>query len=116
MKDNYAEKARRTLSSDKDVIEHMIIGLVTEAGELMDAWKKHKFYGRELDIQNIKEELGDIHWYLGILHDEIGYSEEQARKDNIEKLSIRYPDKFKDVIKRDQDTELNHISKKLSEQ
>jgi NTP pyrophosphatase (non-canonical NTP hydrolase) len=107
--EDYASKARRTLSSNDNVIEHMIIGLVTEAGELMDAWKKHKFYGRDLDIQNIKEELGDIHWYLGILHDEIGYSEKEARDDNITKLQKRYPDKFKDVIKRDINNELSHM-------
>jgi len=107
--DDYAKQARRTLSSNNDVIEHMIIGLVTEVGELMDAWKKHKFYGRELDIKNIKEELGDIHWYLGILHDELGYTEHQAREDNIAKLMKRYPDKFKDIVSRDQDIELSHI-------
>ena len=34
---------------------------------------------------------------------------EEARKDNIEKLAKRYPNKFEDVITRDVNTELNHI-------
>lgn len=106
----YLEEARRTLSTQEDVLGHMIIGLVTESGELMDAYKKHKFYGRELDVQNIKEEIGDVMWYLVQLCDEVGYSLDAAKVDNIAKLSKRYPDKFSDVVKRNQEEELSHIN------
>lgn len=105
----YLEEARRTLSTQDNILEHMIIGLVTEAGELMDAYKKHKFYGRELDVKNIREEIGDVMWYLVQLCDEVDYSLDQAKTDNIIKLSIRYPEKFKDVKSRDVDIELGHI-------
>ena len=97
----YLEKAKRTLSTKEDLLEHMIIGIGTESGELLDAYKKHKFYKRDLNTQNIKEEIGDLCWYLYQLCEEVGYTMEEARKDNIEKLAKRYPSKFEDVIERD---------------
>ena len=106
----YLEKCKRTLSTKDDLLEHMIIGCVTEVGELTDAYKKHKFYKRELNTQNIKEEIGDLCWYLYQLCEVVGYTMEEARADNIEKLAKRYPDKFKDVVIRDVKKELEHIS------
>lgn len=43
-------------------ILHAAIGCVTESGELLDSLKKQIFYGRELDVVNVKEEAGDILW------------------------------------------------------
>lgn len=73
---------------------HASMGLVTEAAELQDALKKASFYGKELDITNIKEEAGDMLWYLALLFDAIGtdFETEQARV--IAKLKARFPDKF----------------------
>ena len=105
----YLEKARRTLSTDNDLLEHMIIGIGTESGELLDAYKKHKFYRRDLNTQNIKEEIGDLLWYLVQLCDEVDYTIEQAMIDNIWKLRKRYPEKFEDVVVRNVSDELGHI-------
>jgi NTP pyrophosphatase (non-canonical NTP hydrolase) len=88
-------------------ILHAGMGLVTEAGELMDALKRHTYYGKEMDLVNVKEECGDIMWYLAILFDELGTSFEEVAETNIKKLSARYPDKFdsKRAIERDLETE-----------
>ena len=68
----YIKKALRSESKDYkfqstgDItprIEHAVYGLVTEAGELLDAIKKAKIYGQKLDKVNVVEELGDIMWY-----------------------------------------------------
>lgn len=106
----YLEKCKRTLSTKDDLLQHMIIGCVTEVGELTDAYKKHKFYGRELNTQNIKEEIGDLCWYLYQLCEVVGYTMEEARADNIEKLAKRYHNKFEDVVIRDVSKELEHIA------
>jgi NTP pyrophosphatase (non-canonical NTP hydrolase) len=86
---------------------HAAFGLVTEAGELLDALKKATFYGKPLDVTNIKEEAGDILWYLAILFDAINtdFSTEQARV--IAKLRARFPEKFteNDAFDRDLITE-----------
>jgi len=75
-------------------ILHAAIGLVTESGELIDAIKKQTFYGKELDVVNIKEEAGDLLWYLAILFDELGTDFETEMDRVINKLKVRFPDKF----------------------
>lgn len=75
---------------------HAVIGLTTEVGELADIWKRRIFYGREIDVVNAREEIGDVLWYLAILCDCVGTTipEEQAR--NIAKLRKRYPERYTD--------------------
>lgn len=75
-------------------ILHASMGLVTEAAEIMDALKKFIFYGKELDIVNLKEELGDSDWYKAIVIDELGSSQEEIWQMVINKLKTRYGDKF----------------------
>lgn len=75
-------------------ILHAAMGCVTESAELMDALKKSTFYGTELDVTNIKEEAGDILWYLAILFDELGTSFDQEMERVIKKLRTRFPNKF----------------------
>ncbi len=74
---------------------HAMMGLQTETGELTDALKKHLFYGKNLDLINLKEEIGDVLWYLAILLDAIGEKNLTAiMQTNIDKLRARYPEKF----------------------
>lgn len=99
----YIQKARRTESETylfqptgevTPRIEHGIMGIVTEAGELMDAIKKSKIYGKPLDRVNLVEEAGDVMWYLAILADELGVTFEEIWDKNIQKLQKRYPEKY----------------------
>jgi|SRR6185295_247598 len=82
---------------------HASMGLVTEAAELMDALKKYIFYGKELDLVNIKEEIGDSQWYTAIALDELGNSYEEIWAAVIKKLQARYKGKFNEegAINRD---------------
>jgi NTP pyrophosphatase (non-canonical NTP hydrolase) len=38
----------------------LFLGLVTEAGEVGDEYKKSLFYNRHINRENLKEELGDV--------------------------------------------------------
>lgn len=86
---------------------HAGIGLATEAGELLDALKKHIFYGKPLDVVNIKEEVGDLFWYLAVGCDEIDGDFEDIMETNIAKLKARYGEKFSEhrATNRDLNTE-----------
>ena len=75
-------------------ILHAAIGCVTESGEMIDAIKKSMYYGKELDVVNLKEEAGDILWYLAILFDALGTDFETEMTRVINKLKVRYPEKF----------------------
>lgn len=75
---------------------HAAMGIATEAGELVDQFKKHIFYGKPLDRINLIEEVGDLMWYLALLADEYDFGFDQATKVNIDKLRARFPEKFAD--------------------
>ena len=87
---------------DEDVL-HMVLGCATEAGEMIDMMKKHLYYGKKVDITNLKEEIGDTLWYVANLLDILHSSFEEVMEMNIRKLRKRYPEKFtaRDAIKRD---------------
>lgn len=86
---------------------HSCIGLCTEAGEALDALKKHLYYGKKLDKVNLKEEMGDLFWYLAIMADSLDIEFEEIMIKNINKLKARYGEKFSEdkAINRDLDTE-----------
>ena len=78
----------------KDALMHGMIGAFTEAGELGDAVKKHVFYNKELDFQNVREEIGDLMWYLAVIANNLGMDMDEIAAENIDKLKIRYPEKY----------------------
>lgn len=104
--EKYVKDAIRTESRDFQAIGeraatesnlrllHGGIGLATEAGEFLDALKKHVFYGKPLDRVNLSEELGDLFWYCAIIADELDVPFEQIMNTNIAKLKARYGEKF----------------------
>lgn len=93
---NYDTKLKN-LDENKTRILHAFLGLSTEAAELLDNLKRNIFYNDEnkpLDTVNIKEEMGDIFFYLAMLCDAIGCTFEEVQAANIAKLRARYGDKF----------------------
>ena len=71
---------------------NMAMGLSGETGELADALKKYLVYGKDLNLENVKEECGDILWYMANLLDSIGSSFEEVMELNRLKLSQRFPE------------------------
>ena len=79
---------------DMERLIHIQMGMQTESSEFTDALKKSIFYGKTLDVVNLREELGDLMWYMALAMDELGtdFSTEADRV--ITKLKYRYPEKF----------------------
>jgi NTP pyrophosphatase (non-canonical NTP hydrolase) len=79
---------------------HMTIGLAGEAGEMLDAVKKWTIYQKELDLANVKEELGDLEFYLEGLRQIFGFTREEILEHNQEKLltgkNARYKEGYSD--------------------
>ena len=78
-------------------LSHVIVAalkLNSESGELADAIVRHICYGQPLDITNIKEECGDLLWYISLILDNVESSISEVMQHNIDKLRIRYPEKF----------------------
>ena len=81
---------KRELTPEQASLLHMGCGVSTEANELLDAIKKHTIYQKPLDVENVKEELGDLLFYMSNLMQSVGLSFEEVLQHNIDKLSVRY--------------------------
>ena len=82
---------------------HGIIGIATEAGELIEALRFAMVEDKEIDAVNVKEEIGDIFRYCALLANELGVSFEDIQKANIEKLRSRYHNKFTEYDAKNRD-------------
>ena len=100
-----AEAARTCAKIDGAIMDdlHMILGMQTEAAEIADVYKKCIAYKKPLDFVNIKEEVGDLMWYVANLCNMNGWDLRDILETNIAKLAARYPDKFTEdsAINRD---------------
>lgn len=85
-----------TMDSHKAELMHCAFGIGGEAGELMDAVKKSIAYNKPLDLENVKEELGDIEFYMERLRSVLGLSRTEVLIYNYEKLRRRYPEGYSD--------------------
>ena len=108
-----ANDNNQTIEDDNTHIRnfHGLVGVLTESGELAAMFKK--YLNNEADIVNLKEELGDINWYEAILCNTNNFTFEQVLERNIEKLALRYKDKYSDhaANNRNIDAERDVLSK-----
>lgn len=63
----------KPLNTQEARINHAILGLITEVGELASSWKRYAIYDQPLDDINIREELGDFRFYIQALMNEKDY-------------------------------------------
>lgn len=91
-----ASRAKQLSNHTEDML-HMAVGISGEAGELLDAIKKVWVYNKTLDIENVREELGDLLFYIQGMANLIGTDLEELIKGNMEKLKKRYPTGYTDA-------------------
>lgn len=75
-------------------IEYPLIGLLGEAGELANKYKKvlrgdTPFVIGGKVANDIANELADVLWYTAVLADALGYTLDEIAKSNLEKLAKR---------------------------
>ena len=81
---------------------HASVGVSGESGELLDAVKKVWVYNKDMDLDNIIEELGDLEFYMQYLRLELGLSRQQILRANAKKLGKRYAEgKYSDKAAQD---------------
>jgi NTP pyrophosphatase (non-canonical NTP hydrolase) len=96
--DLFQEHAMRTAKEIGDVedILHATLGIGSEAGELQSSVKGWLAYGKDLDVKNIIEEMGDILWYIALMCKRLNIPMQHVAIENIAKLYARYPEKYTD--------------------
>ncbi|MCU5640843.1 nucleoside triphosphate pyrophosphohydrolase family protein [Bacillus cereus] len=93
----------------KDAVSNAALGLTGEAGEVADLIKKGIYHKRgfwevhtllpeeeerALSIQDVKDELSDVLYYVSAMAQEFGFTLEDVAKHNREKLKKRFPEGF----------------------
>lgn len=76
-----------SLTPERSDLVHMVMGAAGEVGELTDAIKKHVMYNKDLDRENVIEELGDIEFFLEGIRQVLGISREETLEHNMIKLT-----------------------------
>lgn len=78
-------------------LNHAVLGLTGEVGELAGAIERWIHYGKDLDMVNIAEEIGDCLWYLALACNTLRLDLGAIMQANIAKLKARYPEKYTDA-------------------
>lgn len=70
--------------------EVFCLGLAGETGEVLEVVKKSIRDEKPIDITHLKEELGDVVWYIANICTIFNLDLQEVIDENINKLSIRY--------------------------
>lgn len=89
--DEHQRAALRTWYKDTDILHYSplpaVLGLVGEAGELADEFKKQTYKpGYQLDPERLREELVDVWYYVRILAYQLGMDTDEMTRRSAEKL------------------------------
>ena len=82
------------LGMDAGGILNACLGLSGEVGEFNDMIKKWIFHEKELDVDHLEKECGDILWYIALMCNSFGWNMDEIMQMNIDKLQARYPNGF----------------------
>lgn len=74
---------------------HGLLGVVTESAEIAEHLTSYLGDGT-VDPAGIGEEFSDVDWYKAVTFNRLNLSEEQCRTNVINKLKVRFPDKYSD--------------------
>jgi NTP pyrophosphatase (non-canonical NTP hydrolase) len=92
----YQLNAMRTaiMSGETPPNWYLALGLTGEAGEVAEIIKKNERHGKSINREHLREELGDVLWYLTVLAEMNGLTLAEIAVENINKLKARYPQGF----------------------
>lgn len=85
---NYELEVEGLLKNKEDL--HLVAGLAAEAGEVCGLFQKSSYKSKPLDIDALKEELGDVIFYATAIANKYGFSLAELCESNIDKLNKRH--------------------------
>ncbi len=94
--EEYQQDARQTALYPNRLknLEYPTLGLAGEAGEVANIVKKiQRDFGGEITDEiraKLKDELGDVLWYISACADELELTLEEIAEFNVEKLAARH--------------------------
>lgn len=114
--EEFQKQSLRTLLASGDTLTdniHMVLGMITESSEIADVYKKKIAYQKDIDEINVKEEIGDLLHYVVNFCSINNWDLATIMQNNVDKLKIRYPEKFteENALNRDLESERRELSK-----
>ncbi|SRR6266516_1421379 len=92
--------ARMFVQEYQDQVDNALLGIAGEAGEILDHFKKLRYHpnGGDRTAAKLRAEIGDLLWYVAALA-QLYFDESllDIAKSNIEKLKMRYPERYNSV-------------------
>lgn len=85
---NYELEVEGLLKNKEDI--HLVAGLAAEVGEVCGIFQKASYKSQRVDLENLKEELGDVYFYTTALANKYGFSMTELLESNIKKLLRRH--------------------------
>lgn len=95
--ERYQELAKRSAGAGGGGERRLMVaalGLAGEAGEFANLVKKMTAHGHAYDTESLKDELGDVLWYLAEAATASGLDLDEIARENVDKLLKRYPEGF----------------------
>lgn len=84
----YEEEVLSLLKNTDDV--HLVAGIAGEVGEVCSLFQKASYKSQPLNLEGLKEELGDVLFYTCAIATKYGFTLEQLMSSNIDKLKKRH--------------------------
>lgn len=83
-------------------LNHSLLGILGEGGELATIMQRLVYYGKQIPTEELlaqmKEEFGDLLWYIAEGVTALGLTMQDVMESNIRKLKARYPEKYTDQL------------------
>jgi len=96
-----AVKTAKPWDSKEFGLAYLGLGLAGESGEVVDMLKKGFSGAKELNIEELKKELGDVMWYIANLCHALDLDMDEVLEMNIAKLRKRHGTAWSGYGKRD---------------
>jgi NTP pyrophosphatase (non-canonical NTP hydrolase) len=84
------QKTARVLEDKNKEITFWGLGVAGEAGDVASCIKKEVFHENKNVREGIKENIGDMMWYISMICNFYGWSLDEILVENLEKLKRRY--------------------------
>lgn len=91
--DEYQVQALQTANPSLDLM-YALAKLCSESGEALQLECKSLYHGKDYDVADAIEELGDCMWYLALAAQELDVSLDDIAAANIAKLRARHGDTY----------------------
>jgi len=94
--DQYQKEVIKTLKPMElvETNKYCCMKLCEESGEISSLFSKYYFHGKEFNKEKLKEEIGDLFYYIAAVSNTNGFNLSEIATFNIEKLRKRHGEKY----------------------